>query len=716
MLMKRYIIIFFILTIVGSQSFAQEYLTGLAGNPMIYHFNKENKVVKSTKIVYPKSLTLPFFDDFKQLSIFPDTSRWIDANVFINSNFAAFPPTWGIATFDALDATGQIYSQANSVQFVADYLTSKPIRLDSVFSPVPRALSPSDSVYFSFYFQPQGYGNDPQLKDSLVLEFGYYDGDPVFSYIDSTEIFIAPGDTVFPGDTLYSPCDPNWIIISDQTFLPFDVVKLPCDSVFVPPQTRWKSVWSHVGMTLDEFRQLHNESYFAQVMIPLLDTNWFSNGFQFRFTGYASIADDGLQSWQSNCDYWNIDYILLDINRGFDQTTHRDITFTGIAPSFLKDYSSMPFAQYRDDPNSAMNASIDMLISNLDNGNQTAEYRYEVKNDVGGSVYTYNGGVSDLFPFTEAGYCFDINFARPPVEAIFPPLGDRDSVYFDITHYLLGTDTQLNLGDTLTYRQYFKNYYAYDDGIPELGYGLTPAGAMLAYQFNLSKRDTLRAVQMFFNKTFSNANEQYFSLAVWKDLNGKPGDLAYLQEREKPIFGDSLFRFVTYHLDTAVPVLGTFYVGWIQETNHNLNIGFDANNNAGNRIFYNTTGSWENTSFQGALLIRPVMGKKLKESPVQKSASIDLFNLYPNPNHSGIISFKFLQYPKYNATPYQVGVKDEVLQQMEIVVYNLVGQKVYQSQYQPQIDLSALNEGIYLVQIIDYYHQQTMTEKLVLTK
>lgn len=714
--MKKTILTIFVLFCIVVYSSGQEYLNGLSGNPAILKSRQENRALKSFKISYPVPLNLPFFDDFKQEGIFPDTSRWIDANVYINSSFAKFPPSWGVATFDAVDATGKINPEPNSEQFLSDFLTSKPIRLDSVFDPIPRALSPADSVYFSFYYQPQGVGNDPQPKDSLVLEFGYYSGDPVFSYIDSTEIFVAPGDTIFPGEIIYSPCDPEWGTVITETLYPYDIVKLPCDSVFIPPPTLWKHVWNSEGMTLDEFLEVNDSSYFIQVMIPLLDTNLFQNGFQFRFYNYASISNDNLQSWQSNCDYWNIDYILLDADRGFDQTSHRDITFVGTAPSFLKEFTSMPFAQYRDDPTGAISGGFEMYISNLDNGNQTAEYSYEVKNDAGGSVYTYSGGVGDLFPFEDNGYTEIPFFAFPPVEGIFPPFGSRDSAYFDITHYLVGTDPQLNLGDTIKSRQKFYNYYAYDDGTPEFGYGLTPAGSMLAYQFTLSKRDTLRAVQMFFNKTLTNANEQYFSLAVWKDLNGAPGDLAYIQDREKPVFGDSLFQFITYHLDTAVPVFGTFYIGWIQETGHNLNVGFDANNNAGTHIFYNTDGNWTNTSFSGSLLIRPVMGKKLKETPVLKSAEVDIFDVYPNPNQTGKISFKFLQYPKYNATPYEVGLKEEVLQKMQILIFNLMGQKVYSSAYQPEIDLSGLNEGIYLVRIIDNYHHQTMTEKLVIAK
>ena len=44
---------------------------------------------------------------------------------------------------------------------IADYLTSKPIDLDPLL----------DSVYLSFFYQPEGIGNDPQPEDSLVLEF-----------------------------------------------------------------------------------------------------------------------------------------------------------------------------------------------------------------------------------------------------------------------------------------------------------------------------------------------------------------------------------------------------------------------------------------------------------------------------------------------------------------------------------------------------------------
>ena len=107
-------------------------------------------------------LTLPFIDDFSQNYIFPDPALWQDINVYINSNFPDNPITYGVATFDGLDSTGTPYNFALPTSYgLADHLTSQPIDLSSIV----------DSVFLSFYYQPQGNGNKPEAKDSLTLEF-----------------------------------------------------------------------------------------------------------------------------------------------------------------------------------------------------------------------------------------------------------------------------------------------------------------------------------------------------------------------------------------------------------------------------------------------------------------------------------------------------------------------------------------------------------------
>ena len=718
----KYFFISILISLLAVNLPGQEILTGLPVNPAVKQASPqqqkafEQNFLKSSKLEIPQPVRLPFFDDFKQPGIFPDTARWMNNDVYINSDFPLFPPSWGAATFDAIDSKGNIYGNANPLQFKADQLISRPIRLDSIFSPSAKALSPADSIYLSFYYQPQGIGNDPQPQDSLVLHFGYYTGNTTYSRIDSitVPVDIYDVDTIFPGDTLFSPCDFSWGMRILDTLYRGDMVTLPCDSVFVP-ETYWQPVWGVPGNTLEEFRAANDSQYFKQIFIPIIDSLWFRNDFQFRLMNYASIASDNLQSWQSNCDYWNVDYIVLDRNRSRLDSTHRDVTFSQRAPSFLKEFTSMPFYQYSNNPGEAMGTAFEMFISNLDNGNQTVQYMYEVFNDLGQREFDYDGGSGDLQPYNVSGFSDYSNFANPSVKGEYAPFGNRDSIYFDIRHYLQG-DPELGLGDTMTFRQKLYDYYAYDDGSAEFGYGLTPAGAQLAYQFKLYQRDTLRAVDFYFNKTLKGANQQFFTLAVWNDLNGQPGDIIYAKERRKPQFTDSLYQFYRVPLDEALPVQGTIYVGWIQNTPHNLNVGFDATNDVSRHIFYNTTGTWARSSYKGALMIRPVLGKPPVTQPKSKSTSIELFRLAPNPSYDGQISIKFLNYPGHTNEPEFVVPQEEELSQIKVLVYNLMGQRVYDGQYQSTINLSHLHNGIYIVRIIDPAKGHDMSEKLQIFK
>jgi hypothetical protein len=359
-----------------------------------------------------------------------------------------------------------------------------------------------------------------------------------------------------------------------------------------------------------------------------------------------------------------------------------------------------------------------MYISNLDDGNQTANYFFKVFNQAGKSDTTmyWDGGSGSLLPYNQSNFTEIPPLAFPGVRGFFKIPGNQDSAWFDVKHYLVGDNA--SLGDTLTFRQKFYNYYAYDDGSPEFGYGLTPSGSQLAYRFELSRRDTLRAIDMYFNKTLTEANVQFFNLAVWNDLDGRPGDIIYLQEREKPVLEDSLYRFHTYHLDSALPVQGTFYVGWVQLSDHNLNVGFDANNDVSDNIYYNVTGNqWERSIYKGALMIRPVLGTKLRDAPqmVNKS-SLDFFRIVPNPTRDGRVSLMFYNYPGHSTYSEQILLSEEDLDNMEVLVYNMMGQKVYQGRYQQNFDLSHINYGMYVMRLVDYEKKTVMTQKLWIQK
>jgi len=176
----RKIFITVILIIALLPGIAQEVITELQINPQLrtYSAIQRDQLFKSQRLTLDAAVMLPFFDDFNYESIYPTPSLWIDNAAFVNTDYALFPPNIGVATLDALNYKGELHSNAipGPQHFFADSLTSRMIRLDSVFDPFPESVKIKDSVYLSFFYQPQGRGNAPESLDSLILEFSYYTG------------------------------------------------------------------------------------------------------------------------------------------------------------------------------------------------------------------------------------------------------------------------------------------------------------------------------------------------------------------------------------------------------------------------------------------------------------------------------------------------------------------------------------------------------------
>jgi hypothetical protein len=88
---------------------------------------------------------------------------WLDNQAYHNYRFAVNPNSLGVVTFDGLDETGYPYAIGTTLTNYADFLTSKPLDLSTV--------NAADSVYLSFLYQTEGFGDIPESTDSLVLEF-----------------------------------------------------------------------------------------------------------------------------------------------------------------------------------------------------------------------------------------------------------------------------------------------------------------------------------------------------------------------------------------------------------------------------------------------------------------------------------------------------------------------------------------------------------------
>ncbi|MBR4391619.1 MAG: T9SS type A sorting domain-containing protein [Bacteroidales bacterium] len=595
-----------VLCLLPSLLLAQEVLTG-------FYREGPTQTARNRQV---QVQTLPFYDDFSSSLATPDSSKWLDRNAYVNSGFPLNPITHNTATLDALDAQGRVYEYAISNPFIAEHLTSTQIRLDSVFDPEPKALTPADSLYLSFFFQPQGSGLPPETNDSLVLEFG------------------------IPND--------------------FD--------------TTWYHIWSTPGQTLSQFLQENDSNYFKQVMIPITDLKYFTDQFFFRFYNYASIANNSQPSSRGNEDHWNIDVVYLNYNRTIDDTSYPKICFTGPTPSFLNRYRVMPYKHYRANPTSSITEEFEYEVSNLDNQPHTLKHQYTVEQVNGSQAYSYASNspvVMGSQTYSQLSWAF--------VGQLFSLDYNRDSTSYLIRQYISDSTCNPPLVDSMVYHQGFYNYFAYDDGIPEMGYGVEPASSAFAVKFELSEMDTLRGVQILFNHTLNDANNKYFDIVVWKDNNGKPGEEVFRLPNKRPVWQESIFGFSYYPFSRLVKLNGTFYVGLVQRDNGLINIGLDMSNDNSQYNFFNSNGSWQQSSIHGSIMIRPVVGAgyfvELEEANI-----VDDVIVYPNPA---------------STTLHIEGVSHG----RNIVMYDMTGRQVLQTVFTSELSVQGLSNGMYLLTV-----------------
>ena len=213
--------------------------------------------------------------------------------------------------------------------------------------------------------------------------------------------------------------------------------------------------------------------------------------------------------------------------------------------------------------------------------------------------------------------------------------------------------------------------------------------------------DTLYGIQMYFNKTVDFSNNQRFNINVWQDNNGKPGEYVAQIQSQEAMWEDELYEFYTYMLDEPVIISGTFYVGWQQFSGGSLNIGFDANNDNKDKIFYKFEQTWYNSNFKGSLLIRPMFGPEMavgsNEIISQQNNGI---NLYPNPART---YFRIGNH-EINSDPYA-----------KLSIFNMYGSLIKLQTGIPQtINISQLPSGMYIIKIES--NGNTYNDKLLINR
>ncbi|MDA3891024.1 MAG: T9SS type A sorting domain-containing protein [Salinivirgaceae bacterium] len=615
--MKSYLVLI-MAQLIFATAFSQEFLNDLEFNPALINKTVERQATHKSANA---KLSLPFFDDFSVISGYPNPDLWENDDVFINATYGINPPSIGVATFDAVNANGYIYESLSVSTSPADRLTSNIIDMSS---------ADMATSYLSFYYQPQGYGNAPEKNDSLVLN--------VISKDSVYRIWYANG-------TDY------------ESFLR-DVLKI--DSLKV----------DRGNLDTLEFKLVH---------LKLDNPEFFTDSFQIQFVNYANIPTIGSRpSDRTNKDHWHIDYVKLDDNRSDSDTVFTDLAMVEPPTHFLRDYSSMPWSHY----NLAIDKQIVDIKYHIRNNariplsmNELPQYVTDLST---GNIYDYYISQKTFAPFEN-----NDDLIGDASELTSAWHGDVESVEFEISGEYETTSSSDLLQNNIAKRTVkFDDYYAYDDGTAEKVYGVDADRAKVAYKYNTYKGDSLKAVQMYFarNKEEEKGVEN-FTLCVWDDYDGKPGELIRAETGKRPIIGDNLNEFCTIYLDSSLYVEGTFYIGWKQNSDLLMSVGFDANTKRRERIFFNVNSTWYNTEFEGSLMMRPVFGEREYDAP-KKAANIAL-EIMPNPS-SGHISI--------------IDNDGEDMQGV-IHVFNYLGRKVYEqnANESESINLSHLNNGMYIV-------------------
>jgi hypothetical protein len=630
-MIKKVYISLILISIIGNVSAQSDTLLDLSFNNTIRAFyNKSlndpnSPYLKKNKQNNKSPLSLPFIDDFSQRNIFPDPLLWEDMDAYVNSNFPDNPISYGVATLDGLDQSGTPYNFAVPTSYgLADHLTSQPIDLSSVI----------DSVYLSFYYQPQGNGNKPETKDSLRLEF--------FRLSDST----------------------------------------------------WVRMWGIPGSP--------NQS-FKKVMIPV-DTSFQSSAFQFRYKNWATLS--------GNVDHWNLDYIYLNDNRNYADTALYDVSFITNHYNMLNEFTSMPWSHYLTDTIGLMAIAMDITYRNNHNDSIQVYYKYQVidNNGAGPLIHTYPSSSASQYvhAFSDSTipqYVYDgaPNFLN---DFTFPSEIAQTKV-FQIKNYFGFTPVDVHINnDTVDSYQVFGSYYAYDDGSAEVGYGVQGVGSKLAHEFNIKKNDTLTAFQIYFNPIMNNLSAQTFRLKVWSSIN--PENVIYSQPASlytSPIYSNTN-EFLNYNLDVPQYLTaGTYYFGWEKISSEFLNVGWDMNTNNRTKVHFNAVGVWQNATFDGTLMLRPVFGSfsdpvvNIDEEGKIKSD----FNVYPNP------SSDFIYFETTNKT---------CNESYHIQLIDIYGKIIIEteSSLSNKIDVNNISSGIYFIRFTNNIDQNSTLKKVIISK
>jgi len=443
-----------------------------------------------------------------------------------------------------------------------------------------------------------------------------------------------------------------------------------------PLVNRWSRQWFARGPVT-----AGQDTAFIPVIIRFTTSTFLKDGFRFRFRSHGAKT--------GSLDHWHVDYVKLyrAYNPAIGQadTLFDDVAMTHPPGNLLNEYTSIPWDHFL-----SLNSTQqqDLIRDDGDmnyrvNGPQPADvgFNNRIYDSNGGYVTGFGANNGNIFPSRPNNQPLVYTY---PVTGLFPatPSISPDSNSFIVKNFFTNGNAfpGLKTNDTVTYRQEFYNYYSLDDGSAEGGYDLIGASTgRVAMKFDILKPDTLRAVRFFFSQYGDSVSNYLFTIKIWSSLN--PENLIYQESNQRTAYVDEVNGYATYVLDQIVPVNGTIYIGFQHQQVYpnGIHLGYDKNTASNSRMFYNIGSGWTQSAITpGTFMIRPVMGDTslfagLNDAIVDKNP----VRFFPNP------------------ASISINIEDASGLVREIEVLSMEGRLMARYPYQPSIDISQFQPGLY---------------------
>lgn len=639
-----------VVLLLGTQPLVaqQMMLTPLEHNSQLleYAHTHPRSAARNYQVCPLDTLALPFFDDFADRdSMYPDCKKWQDNHVFINGDMAYNPPSVGVATFEGLQWNGAPYDPGASLGTAhpADTLTSQALDL--------AGKTTADAIYLSFFYQPQGLADRPEVQDSFLLEFKNISG-------------------------------------------------------------QWVRVWQvgGLGSSISAFQL----TPFKQQYIAIDNADYLYRGFQFRFRNLATITGNN-DHWHLDYVFIDENRANNANPTHSTYGSSADVAFTHRPQTPLKDgLTAMPWRHFRA-ATQKWASDVMLEQSNHNHSQVATLDREVVVEEIApNNTLLLTEPIPAVGAYGPSPNTND-SLKHRLINSFSPLLPNEKTVIKTtqviLNPFGFQSNPIYNSNDTVTRETVLSNYFAYDDGTAEVRVIAQGLGTKIAVEFVAEIEDTLQGVYFHLPYFRDVANQgEFVNVKVWLDSLGDrtevfSRDLHRLQYR----WGYNGFYFVDM-LDFAgnkflIPIKKgqKFYVGWQQSFGPEVPVGFDRSTDNSDKTWVGVGNTWTQSTLKGSVMIRPLLSPNpnfnLISIPQLPSKNTQpLLTIYPNPVQS-LIHLDLQK--KYDTPAYQV------------VVHDIMGRTIYQNAFETTIDASQWQAGYYILTLQDEQGQLISQHKLI---